>query len=323
MEGVEIQGLVKRYPRSTDLFHFLRRPWAREEVTALRGIDLRLEPGHIYGLVGPNGAGKTSLLKVLAGLVLPTEGSVRLDGVDALARPALIRERVGLVVADERSFYWRLGLRQNLEFFASLQHLRGRERDRRVRECLEMVGLGDQAERSFRELSTGMRQRLSIARGLLVAPPVLLLDEPTRSLDPVAARGVRELLRQLLESDPRRIAVFSSHQLSEVAELCSRVLVIRGGRLVAERDLAPGAGAVRPEVLLRVRGPLPEGVLAGLPEVQALGSGPSGLRLRLDRPEALDLVVDRLRARGVGIVALQPAEPTLEELLVDEQGGSG
>lgn len=315
MQGVEIRGLEKRYPRSTDLLHFLRHPFGRAEVTALRGIDLRLEPGELYGLVGPNGAGKTSLLKILAGLVLPSAGSVRIDGQDVLARPALLRERVGLVVADERSFFWRLGLRQNLEFFASLQKLRGRELRRRVGECLEMVGLADQAERSFRELSTGMRQRLSIARGLLVEPPILLLDEPTRSLDPLAARGVRELLRELCARDPRRIAVFSSHQLGEVQELCTRVLVLRAGRLVAERNLARSAAAARPEVVLRLRGEWPEDALADLAGVRLLARGPDGVRFGLDRPEACDALVDRLRARGLGIEALLPVEPSLEELL--------
>lgn len=315
MQGIEIQGLVKRYPKSTDLLQFLRRPWARDEVPALRGLDVRLEPGRIYGLVGPNGAGKTTLMKIVAGLVLPTEGVVRIDGEDLSRRPRRLREKVGLVVADERSFYWRLTLRQNLSFFATLQKLDGRERDRRVLECLELVGLAQMSERVFRELSTGMRQRLSIARGLLAAAPILLLDEPTRSLDPLAARGVRELVRELVASDPTRIVVYSSHHLAEVSDLCSSILVLRDGRLVADRDGSAGGGAARRAFRIRTRGEIPEEALSGLGDVEILHRAPTEISLSVARAELIDVVIDRLRLHEVGIESLQPDQVALEDLL--------
>jgi ABC-2 type transport system ATP-binding protein len=168
---IEIQGLVKRYPHATDLFRFLRRPWRKEEILALDGLDLSLGPGRIYGLVGPNGAGKTTLLKVLAGLVLPTEGRILFDGEEWSAPSERIRETVGLVVADERSFFWRLTVEENLRFFATLQKLRGEGRRARIASCLAKVGLSEHRGRSFRSLSTGLRQRLAVARGLLVDPP--------------------------------------------------------------------------------------------------------------------------------------------------------
>jgi len=186
MQGIEIRELVKRYPRSTDLLHFLRNPLRREEVTALRGVNLSLEPGRIYGLVGPNGAGKTTLLKILAGVVWPTSGEALVDGLDSSRGDRSLRERVGLVVADERSFFWRLTARENLRFFAVLQRIPAQSLEARVDECLARFGLEAAGDRPFRALATGMRQRLAIARGMLLDPPVLLLDEATRSLDPAA-----------------------------------------------------------------------------------------------------------------------------------------
>jgi len=292
-----IEGLVKRYPQHTDLLRLLRHPLSRGSKTALDGIDCELEPGEIYGLVGPNGAGKTTLLKTLAGLVLPTEGRVLLDGVDLSGQRRLLRERVGFVVADERSFYWRLSVRENLRFFADLQGLGRVASRKRVDECLEMVELTERAGERFHALSTGMRQRLALARGLLANPPILLADEATRSLDPEAAGRLRQLLRGLFEGESERMLIYSSHNLAEVSELCTQVIAIRAGRISARRTLR---GDER-RVAIRTRGPLPLELLVPLDGVIAtLRDGELVVDLRA--PETLDLVIDTLRKNGIGIL---------------------
>jgi ABC-2 type transport system ATP-binding protein len=320
LTGIEIRGLVKRYPHTTDLLRLLRHPWRREEILALDGVDLVLRPGRIYGLVGPNGAGKTTLLKILAGLVLPTEGSLLFDGEDAFADPARVRETIGFVVADERSFFWRLTVRENLRFFATLQKLPRAEREARITSGLARAGLTEHGDRSVRSLSTGLRQRLSIARGLLVDPPVLLLDEPTRSLDPGAARQVRELLRDLVGEDPSRTLVYATHNLPEVEDLCTDVVVLRRGKVVAQQPLRGGPDG--PGVLYRVRTAeaVPASVFEGLPRVECVRVEGAEVSLRLGGLDALDLVVDRLRGRGIRVLELQPAKVTAETYFAGEDG---
>jgi ABC-2 type transport system ATP-binding protein len=316
--GVRIRGLVKRYPPTTDLIRILRHPLSREEgVTALDGVDLDLAPGRIYGLVGPNGAGKTTLLKIVAGLVLPTQGSVTLDGEEFDSRSQRIRDAIGYVVSDERSFHWRLSVRENLRFFATLQKVD--DLDGRVGQCLERVGLADVAGRDYHALSTGMRQRLALARGLLADPRILLMDEATRSLDPLAAEDLRGLLRELFPVGSERTLVYSTHLLSEVEDLCTDLVVLRDGRVAARRDVradGPPSGGC---FTLRTRDPLPAGLFDGAPGTEVLRGSGTTVSLRLSDGPALDALVDRVRQAEVGLVELRP-DPWIEDLL-EEPGG--
>ncbi len=315
-QGVEIRGLTKRYPRSTDLFHLLKSPRGRGYITALDGIDLSISRGGIYGLLGRNGAGKTTLLKILAGLVLPNEGKIFIDGEDVTGAPQRIRSKVGLIVSDERSFYWRLTARENLRFFATLQRLTPKESRKRIDECLENVGLRKNSEQVFKSYSTGMRQRLAIARGLLINPPILLLDEPTRSLDPGSAARVRELVRELSRENAQRIIIYTTNNLYEAEEMCESVTVLSNGKISAMRDLKDGLGESL--VRLRTRQPLPADLLQKLSLERAGEGDGTHLLLRLKNGERLDEIIDLLRARGVGILELRPIPAALEELFVDD-----
>ncbi|MDR7464462.1 MAG: ABC transporter ATP-binding protein, partial [Armatimonadota bacterium] len=211
---------------------------AARPVRALAGISLRIEPGEVFGLVGPNGAGKTTLLKLLATLLLPSEGAARVDGADLVSQAGMVRRRVGLATGDERTFYWRLTGRENLEFFCGLRGQSPAVARRRAAEVLERVDLVEQADETVGRYSTGMRQRLAIARALLDDPPVLLLDEPTRSLDPVAAARVQTLIRRLSREEGRTV-LLATHQLGEAATACDRIGILVAGAL---RDvLAPQA----------------------------------------------------------------------------------
>ena len=211
---------------------FFRRS-AKEPVEALREVSFEVQAGEIFGLIGRNGAGKTTLTKIVATLVQPTTGSVSVRGDDSVLRDEQVRRQVGLATAEERSFYWRLTAEQNLMFFARLHGLRDRIAKQRIKELFAKLELEEVAKRRFGEMSTGNKQRLAVARALLSSPPVLLLDEPTRSLDPLAATRMRELIRSLAEQDPPVTILLTSHNLAEVETLCARVAIISRGRIRA------------------------------------------------------------------------------------------
>ncbi len=229
--AVVVTNLVKRFPRTVGYRHVL--PWVHaEEVTALFGISLEVAEGELFGLLGPNGAGKTTLMKILSTLVLPNSGRAAIFGHDVVREETEARRMVGLITADERSFYWRLTGRQNLLFFAALYQLHRREAEERVAELLELLDLTGAAGQRFQTYSTGMRQKMAIARGLLANPRVLLVDEPTRSLDPMSAQTVRAFLKEKIVRTGCTI-ILATHQMAEAEQLCDRVAVLDRGRVLA------------------------------------------------------------------------------------------
>ena len=217
--------------------HFLRpQGWLRRKgpvVAAVDGLDLTLPAGAQLAIMGPNGAGTTTFLKLLATLLLPTRGRLEIDGLDAVQLPAAVRARVGLVTGDERSFYWRLSGRQNLSFFAALQRLDGRAARGRITKLARSLDLDDVMDAPVDTYSSGMRQRLAVARGLLHEPPLLLLDEPTRSLDPEAAATLRRLIVDLTRGGGHSV-VLVTHSREEALAMCTHMGVMREGRLSME-----------------------------------------------------------------------------------------
>jgi ABC-2 type transport system ATP-binding protein len=231
--AISIRNLSKTYPAPFPRVRkFFRRP-VKEPVEALRDVTFDVHSGEIFGLIGRNGAGKTTLTKIVATLVQPTTGSVTVRGSDSVVNDELVRAQIGLATAEERSFYWRLTGEQNLMFFARLHGLSDRIAKQRIRELFAQLELDEVARRRFGEMSTGNKQRLAVARALLSQPPVLLLDEPTRSLDPLAAARMREMISSLAQQDPPVTILLTSHNLAEVETLCERVAIISRGRIRA------------------------------------------------------------------------------------------
>ena len=225
--AVEIQQLGKTFPAPGGW------PWAAAPgKIALHSLDLIVPAGQALAILGPNGAGKSTLLRILATLLQPTVGQVWVRGVE-LAAGAKVRRHVGWATGDDRAFYWPLSGTANLEFFAALQGLQGAAAQVRIAQVLEAVGLSAVAATAYRAYSSGMRQRLAIARALLHQPAVLLLDEPTRSLDPEAAESVRRLLRACHTTG--QTLVWVTHNPAEAAAYCDRVIWMRAGHLVADR----------------------------------------------------------------------------------------
>src|SRR5215475_2473168 len=233
MSAISVRNLSKTYPVPfRRLRAFFRRP-IKDPVEALSDVSFEVETGEIFGLIGRNGAGKTTLTKIVATLVQPTTGSVAVRGHDSISDDEHVRREVGLATAEERSFYWRLTSEQNLMFFARLHGLSDRVAKQRLSELFTKLELEEVVRRRFGELSTGNKQRLAVARAMLSAPPVLLLDEPTRSLDPLAAARMREMIRSLAQQDPPVTILFTSHNLAEVETLCERVAIISRGQIRA------------------------------------------------------------------------------------------
>jgi ABC-2 type transport system ATP-binding protein len=231
-DAIEVEALTKVYVKKRSLRQILRRPFGTaERVTALDGVDLRVQAGEIFGLLGPNGAGKTTLLKILTGLVVPTRGGARVAGHDVLTAGVGARSGIGFVTSEERSFYWRLSGRENLHFFGRLSNLSGPRLRRRCQELMDQVEVSAFADRPFMDYSSGMKQRLAVARALLHDPRVLVMDEPTRSLDPSAARHLRDMVRDVLNRQQGKTVLLATHNLDEAESLCHRIAILSRARV--------------------------------------------------------------------------------------------
>jgi ABC-2 type transport system ATP-binding protein len=231
--AVETLALTKRYPRQRGLGDVLLGRPAGEKL-ALNGISLTIEHGEIFGLLGPNGSGKTTLLKLLSTILSPSAGTARVFGTDVTRDPRRVRELVALVTGEERSLYWRLTGRQNLEFFGRLYGLDGATLRKRSDELLDVFDLGDAGDARVAGYSTGMRQKLAIARGLMSSPRLLFLDEPTRGLDPVAAHALLRLVRERAVERFDNTVILTTHIAREVEQLCEHIAMLDHGTLVYE-----------------------------------------------------------------------------------------
>ena len=284
---IEARGLLKQYG----------------DITAVDHVDLNVGAGDVYGYLGPNGAGKTTSLRMLLGLIRPDEGSARLFGRDPLLEGARALDGVAGFVEAPR-FYPYLSGRRNLELVAALD---GDGAEYRIGEALDTVDLADRAKDKVGGYSHGMRQRLGIAGALLRSPRLLLLDEPTTGLDPAGMRDMRALIRRL--ADQGITVLLSSHLMGEVEELCDRVAIVGSGRVLYEGALHELMASAAGRYELRTTDDAQAAEIAA----HILTQTSDGLSFTGDEQTAAELSIALGRA-GVGITALVPRTPTLEEL---------
>lgn len=219
MSAIETRDLTRVYKTHIGV---IRRK--TKEVTAVDGITFDVEHGELFGLLGPNGAGKTTTVKMLTTLLIPTDGNAKILGYDVVSQARAIRGRIGFIFGGEQGLYWRLLGIDNLRYFATLYHVDADVARKRIPFLLELVGLKDRAQEKVEGYSRGMKQRLHVARTLLHDPEVLFLDEPTMGLDPVGARELRQVIRNL--QSERKMILLTTHYLFEADVLCDRIAVI-------------------------------------------------------------------------------------------------
>lgn len=213
----------------------LFRDKKRGEIRAVDGASFRCEPGKIYGLLGANGAGKTTILRMLATILKPTDGTAVVAGHDVFEAPEKVRANIGFL-STATALYDRLTARETVEYFGRLNTLNGDRLRARVDEVLELLGITEFADRRIDKLSTGMKQKVSIARTLVHDPPVMIFDEPTSGLDVMAARTIVGFIRDC--RDRGKTVIFSTHVMSEAQKLCDTIGIIHQGKILQEGTLA-------------------------------------------------------------------------------------
>jgi ABC-2 type transport system ATP-binding protein len=328
--AVETKDLVKVFERGRrTIWQRLRRePDQRERFSAVDGIDLRVESGEIFGLLGPNGAGKTTTMKMLATLLIPTSGTIRVLGIDPLERPREVRARLGAMLSGERSLYWKLTGRENLEYFAALYHVHPEETVTRIAASLAAVKLSDRADDYVERYSTGMRQRLALARALLPDPQLVILDEPTVGLDPQASRDLRDRVRELRSQG--RTVLLTTHYMEEADQLCDRVAIIDHGRIVALDTPAALKRTIRAEEIVRLDiGVAADGGRQVLERLSRVGTVArhertnGTLAVTVHCASARDLVpaaFDAARAEGATVQHVEVVPVTLEDVFISLTG---
>ncbi|MEU4565046.1 ABC transporter ATP-binding protein [Micromonospora sp. NPDC023956] len=293
-----------------------------EPRTALDRLTLSIGRGEIHGLLGPNGAGKTTLCKILSTVLLPTSGTARVDGHDVVTETAAARRRIGIAFGGERGLYGRLTARQNLMYWSALYRQPTAAAKVRVAGLLERVGLADRAGERVETFSRGMKQRLHLARGLVGDPQVVILDEPTVGMDPVAAREFRVLVGEVRAEG--RTVLLTTHDMAEAEAVCDRVSLVDGGRLVTTEDPRTIGGwlSTYERVTAEDVPPVTVELLRTLSGVVSVGTLPSGaVRVETDAPgaarEVLRILVD------AGVTRLATGRPSLEEVYLHVVGDRG
>ncbi len=322
MNAIEIRNLRRVFKTTVGIF---RRKF--KEVVAVDDISFDVPQGSLFGLLGPNGAGKTTTVKMLTTLLIPTAGSASVLGYNVVKEADAIRGRIGFIFGGERGLYWRLSGVNNLRYFASLYHVDPKVSDERIPYLLDLVGLKDRGQERVEGYSRGMKQRLHIARTLLHDPEVLFLDEPTMGLDPVGARELRQVIRNLQAE--KKTILLTTHYMFEADALCERIAVIDHGRIVAMdtpeglKDLVSDLSVIEIEVF-----GLPENTLdqlRQLPFIDTVNVEDQDQRqlLLAHSPIGSEAVPELLAAMdGVRVGKVVVREPTLEDAYVRLVGGS-
>jgi sodium transport system ATP-binding protein len=221
---IEAQGLTKTF-----------RDRKRGRIRAVDNVSFQCQPGQVYGLLGANGAGKTTALRLLATILEPTEGTARVAGYDITREPQKVRANVGFL-STATALYGRLTARETVEYFGRLNGLNGERLKQRSEELFELLEIAEFADRRCDGLSTGMRQKVSIARTLVHDPTVMIFDEPTLGLDVMTSRTIVGFIRNC--RDQGKTVIFSTHVMSEAEKLCDTIAIIHDGRIMAEGTLA-------------------------------------------------------------------------------------
>jgi len=290
-----------------------------DDFTAVNKLDLNVKKGEIFGFLGPNGAGKTTTVLLLMGLSIPTSGTARVGGFDIVEQSREIRT-VASIIPEYASLYGDLTAFENLDFIGELNDMPREERENRIHETLDIVGMSDWLDAKYESFSRGMKQRVGIASTMMKNPQILFLDEPTLGLDPVGTREIRELILDLKNKQGLTI-VMTSHILGEVQATCDKIGIINGGKLVLEETMAnlnhAMTGSEERLVEFKLTEIAPE-LVKDLETVKGVTSvTQDNGRLYVNSSVESDVTVSRTIVRhGSTILMMKPREYTLEEIFM-------
>jgi ABC-2 type transport system ATP-binding protein len=326
MNPVEVNGLSKTFEtKEGPLFRKVPRT-----VVAVDGISFSVPKGEIFGLLGPNGAGKTTTIKMLCTLVTPTSGDAYVAGFSLAKEQQNVRANLGVMLTGERTLYWKLTGRENLEYFAALYHMDPDYTRKRIEELLALVGLSEREGTLVENYSTGMRIRLSFAKALLNEAPVLLFDEPTASLDPQSSRLIRDIIRELKQAG--HAIILTTHNMEEADMLSDRVAIIDHGKIVSLGPPSELKQKVKSNDIIEIEvRNLSEDIgnaLESFSEVTKAAysteAGEKGLlRIHAEKgKEVLPKILEFLVRKQATITKVTFIEPTLEDVFIAQTGRS-
>lgn len=298
----------------------------KRSVLALNEIDLEVNQGEIFGLLGPNGAGKTTLIKILTTLLVPTGGEAWVNGYNVTREENRVRASVGCMLMGERGLYWKLTGRENLEYFGALYHLDPFARRARSNEIIELLKLGELADRMVESYSSGQKMNLAFGKALINDAPLLILDEPTNTLDLPSASELRAIVRQ--QNAQGKTVIYTTHIMSEAETLCDRVAIIDRGELLAIGNVDELKASLQREEVTHIEGVIPsraEEAVRSLPSVvRATRSSQDGGELltvvTASGREILPQLIEALTNSGAIIQKITPQELTLEDVFIAKTG---
>ncbi len=312
--AIAVEGLTKRFGSGDDA------------VTAVDDVSLRIEPGSVVGLLGPNGAGKTTTIKSILGMVVPDTGTVRVQGIDVAERPRAAYAHVDAMLEGARNDYWRLTVRENLRYFATIGGVAPDSVADRHDRLLEQFGLAEKADEAVRNLSRGMKQKVSLASVLASDADVVFLDEPTLGLDVESSLTLRRELRRIVE-ERGLTAVISSHDMDVIEAVCDRVIIMNEGHIAADDTVANLRRGFETSAFRLTSPDLDAETLTTVRDrfevtVATTPDGTTTVEVATDSDGFYELTA-LLGARDVSLTSVETVEPDLEDVFVELTGDGG
>lgn len=299
-----------------------------KETRALNSVTLDIEEGELFGLLGPNGAGKTTLVRCMSTLLIPDGGEIRVFGKNIFKHQLSVRREIGLLTSGERTLYWKLSGHDNLKFFSALYGMEPRDAEKRIAYLIELLGLQEFSRERVERYSSGMRQKISLARALLHDPKILLLDEPTLGLDPQFSRFIRNFIKETLNQKDRKTILITTHYMDEADELCDRIAFIDRGQIVGLNTPLGFKRAIPHKEILEIKcqgmfDPEAVGKISHVEKV-SLTSEDGIATLKVMAPRGEDILSDVIKeiSDKTKILMIETKEPTLEDVFIYYTGRS-